>query len=81
MIRSKDPVKARGDKFRALLKACRIENGLTQQELADRAGISVDSIRAMEGGRSANPSFFLAMDILKVLKVDMGDAAKWAEET
>lgn len=52
--------------------------GLTQNQLAAGAGISVDLIRAIEGGRSSNPSFFIAIDILKALGISVEEVEQWA---
>jgi len=42
-------------RFATLLRALRIKAGLTQQELADRAGIGVRTVRELERARVARP--------------------------
>jgi transcriptional regulator with XRE-family HTH domain/tetratricopeptide (TPR) repeat protein len=44
-----------GDDFGALLRVYRRRAGLTQEELADKSGISVRAISKMETGRSGTP--------------------------
>ncbi|AGH94318.1 helix-turn-helix transcriptional regulator [Pseudobdellovibrio exovorus] len=71
--------KIQSENFRELLKKRRLELGLTQAQLAERISITVDMVRAIEGGRSCNPSFFLAVDIFKALELDLGETIKlWA---
>ena len=41
--------------FAGLLRQLRIEAGLTQEELAEAAGVSVRSVRDLERGRVATP--------------------------
>lgn len=41
--------------FADLLLDLRVQAGLSQEELADRAGLSVRSIREIEAGRVARP--------------------------
>ena len=51
------------------LKARREEILLTQEELADRAGIRIDTLRAIEQGKSKNPGVFFISDLALVLGV------------
>jgi predicted ATPase/transcriptional regulator with XRE-family HTH domain len=41
--------------FAELLRSCRRHAGLTQQELADRAGLGVRTVRELERGRATRP--------------------------
>src|SRR4051794_37774688 len=41
--------------FAQLLKSFRARSGLTQEALAVASGLSVEAIRALEGGRRRNP--------------------------
>ncbi len=47
----------------------RVELGLTQQELATRAGIGLDTLRSIEHGKSKNPGVFFVADLARVLNV------------
>ncbi|MNW54943.1 anaerobic benzoate catabolism transcriptional regulator [compost metagenome] len=51
---------------RDCLKAKRLEKELTQSELADAVGVSIDHIKSLEYGR-VNPSFKLMKKICSVL--------------
>jgi len=50
------------------IKKIRNKLGITQEELADKAGVRRETIVFLEQGRY-NPSLKLAMDIAKVLKM------------
>lgn len=58
---------ARALRLSALLKATRAEAGLTQQDLAGSAGISLSTLANIEGGRSHEPGFFVVGRIVGVL--------------
>ncbi|MGN1363222.1 MAG: helix-turn-helix transcriptional regulator [Methanobrevibacter sp.] len=47
----------------------RKELGLSQQELADRVGVTRQTINALENGRY-NPSLLVAYNITKILKCE-----------
>jgi tetratricopeptide (TPR) repeat protein/transcriptional regulator with XRE-family HTH domain len=64
---------AAGDGFGALLRRHRLASGLTQEELAERAALSVRAIAAMEAGRTARPrahSVRLLADALSLRGLD-----------
>jgi DNA-binding XRE family transcriptional regulator len=50
-----DTVAAGGRSFGANLHELRIRRQLTQEELADRAGLSVRTLRYLESGRTGQP--------------------------
>jgi DNA-binding XRE family transcriptional regulator len=54
------------------LQEVRVKAGMTQTELAKKAGCSHRSISAMEAG-GRNPSPRLAKKIVHILKVEWGD--------
>ncbi|GHJ17379.1 ATP-binding protein [Micromonospora sp. AKA38] len=61
------------DRFGAVLRAFRLERGLTQEELAEAAGSSVRGIREMERGRVRNPqrrTVVLLADALRLAGAD-----------
>ena len=54
------------DKLNTKIREFRQLKGLTQQELADRAGVTRQTINALENARY-NPSLLLAYRITKIL--------------
>ncbi len=55
--------------FAARLRALRAEAGLTQQELADRSGLKLGAIRALEQGANG-PTWASVLALAKALGVD-----------
>jgi len=60
------------------VKLARVENDLTQAQLADRAGVTRQTIGLIEAGRF-NPSLKLCMAIAKTLNKTLDDLF-WIEE-
>ncbi len=58
-----------GDYLETKIREFRQEKGLTQQELADEAGVTRQTINALENARY-NPSLLLAFKITKILDKD-----------
>lgn len=54
------------------LKLYRIQNSLTQEDLADKIGVSRQTIIAIESGRYL-PSITLAFKLAKLFKVSIED--------
>lgn len=59
-----------GDCLETKIREFRLEVGLTQQELADAAGVTRQTINALENARY-NPSLLLAFKITKILGKDI----------
>jgi DNA-binding XRE family transcriptional regulator len=80
MARTKNPdeFKVRGTNFSKRVAERRRTMGLTQKQLAQKANVSPELIQAIERGRSSNPSFFIAVDILRSLDVEVGCVVEWA---
>ncbi len=57
-------------KFNELIKKRRIEKNLTQQEVADKIGISRNYLSDIENGRY-NPSFKRAIQLATLLEIDL----------
>lgn len=55
-----------GDNMETKIRKFRQEKGITQQELADLAGVTRQTINALENARY-NPSLILAYKITKIL--------------
>ena len=62
--------------FGELLRALRLHAGLTQRELADRAGLSAGAIRDLEQGRTRSPKRDSIEAIAAALKLSDQDAGK-----
>ena len=60
------------------VKLARVENDLTQAQLADKAGVTRQTIGLIEAGRF-NPSLKLCMAIAKALNKTLDDLF-WIEE-
>ena len=60
------------------VKLARVENDLTQAQLAEKAGVTRQTIGLIEAGRF-NPSLKLCMAIAKVLNKTLDDLF-WIEE-
>ncbi|MGW7531249.1 ATP-binding protein [Amycolatopsis sp. NPDC054798] len=54
----------------AALRAFRLRAGLTQEELAERSGISVSTIRGLETGKRRNPQLTSVRRLAQVLGLD-----------
>lgn len=61
------------------MKAARAAAGLSQQELADKLGVSRQTINAIEKG-DYNPTIRLCVGICRVLGLTLNDLF-WEEET
>ncbi|HEY8980283.1 MAG TPA: NB-ARC domain-containing protein [Streptomyces sp.] len=74
-------------RFGAVLAGARAGAGLTQEELADRSGVSVRAIRNLETGRTARPRRQSAVLLVRALGLppvtarQLVDAARWPEAT
>jgi len=54
------------------MKMARVENDLTQEELADKVGVTRQTIGMIEAG-NYNPSLNLCIDICKALNKTLND--------
>jgi transcriptional regulator with XRE-family HTH domain len=68
--------KLRGEALAGLLSRARERRAKTQQALADEASIALDTLRAIEAGRSASPAFFTVAAIALALDVRLDDLAR-----
>ncbi|HLJ66846.1 MAG TPA: tetratricopeptide repeat protein [Chloroflexota bacterium] len=66
---------ARGELFGDVLRRLRLAAGLTQEELAERAGMSVRSISDLERGRNRSPYRATVQRVIDVLQPAEEDAA------
>ncbi|RPE77891.1 MULTISPECIES: helix-turn-helix domain-containing protein [unclassified Frondihabitans] len=64
------------------LQRARVDAGLSQQQLADRAGVSLGSVARLETKRSPEPGFFLIGSVVRVLGAALSEPerrALWAD--
>lgn len=61
------------------LEELRLQNGWTQQELADRVEVSRQTIISLEGGRY-NPSILLAFRLARLFEMPIEDIFLYTEE-
>jgi len=66
---------AAGEPFSALLRRRRTELGITQAELARRAGVSVRAVRYLEQGRTRNPRKASIRQLIAALEPQPGTPA------
>src|SRR5262245_13689287 len=59
--------------FGQLLRRHRLAAGLSQAELAERAGLSRDGLRALEGGRRAAPRPHTVLALAEALSLSAAD--------
>ena len=72
---TQDPsVIKRGESLAKTIQSERVKLGLTQEELAIKSGIRIDTLRSIESGRICAPNVFIVADLAKTLK---GDLNKW----
>jgi DNA-binding XRE family transcriptional regulator len=60
-----------GKRLAAALQAARHKSDRPQSALAKASGVSIDTIRAMEGNRVASPSFFTVARLARELEVTL----------
>jgi predicted ATPase/transcriptional regulator with XRE-family HTH domain len=67
------------DGFGGFLRRARVAAGLSQQALAERAGLSVDGVAALETGRRSRPRAFTVGLLADALGLDRAARAVFAE--
>jgi len=75
MARGDDPQPALG----AAIRELRTKRGITQEDLAHDAGVTVGTLSLVERGRS-NPAWGTVKRIAKALDTTVGDLAKRADK-
>ncbi|WP_155548610.1 helix-turn-helix domain-containing protein [Amycolatopsis camponoti] len=61
------------ERLAAILKAARQDLGLSQQQLAQAAGVAIGTVRALEGHRTVEPGFFTVLALAQALRIDAVD--------
>jgi HAD superfamily hydrolase (TIGR01509 family) len=54
-----------------VIKSARVDRGLTQDDLSDKAGLAYSTLAKIEQGAIKAPSFFTVMAILEALELDL----------
>ncbi|WP_020392537.1 ATP-binding protein [Kribbella catacumbae] len=65
--------------FAPVLRSCRLAAQLTQESLAEASGVSVEAIRALEGGRRRHPRLTTVDLLADGLRLDEAGRARLAE--
>lgn len=68
------------DKFGNRIRTLRAERGFTQEQLAERAGISVDFLSLIERGKNS-PSFENLDELAESLDVTVAELFSFQEDT
>lgn len=68
-------LKARAKRLARALSEQRVAAELTQAQLAERSGVSLDMVRALEQHRAGNPGVFFIVDLARALGVSVEDLA------
>ncbi|MBX6396623.1 MAG: helix-turn-helix transcriptional regulator [Alicyclobacillaceae bacterium] len=66
--------------LRNRLAVLRAEHGLSQKEVADRIGVSRQTIASIEANRY-NPSLILAFELAKLFNKDINEVFQYVPET
>ncbi|MGH3767888.1 MAG: helix-turn-helix domain-containing protein [Pseudonocardiaceae bacterium] len=69
--RTSSPHRQEAAQLTELLRNRRGELGLSQQELAVRAGLSIGTVRAIESGRTIDPGLFTIIKVVDALQLDL----------
>lgn len=68
----------RAEHLSEVLSDARTAAGISQQSLAERAGVSIGSVAKLESGRSPEPGFFLVARVVKALSRALPTAQRTA---
>jgi transcriptional regulator with XRE-family HTH domain len=71
--------RARAERLGRLLAESRERSSISQEQLARRVDVSVDTLRSVEQHRTAAPSFFLVAALAKPLDLSLDALAETME--
>lgn len=74
------PHLAQSARLRDALRGAREQHGISQQDLATRAGVAIGTVRAVETGRVVEPGFFTVLALAEALGLDVVAASGRASE-
>lgn len=72
--RASSPHRFKAEGLAQLLRQRRLELHLSQQSLAQQAGIAIATLRAIESGRTVEPGFFTIVELMMALDLGVEDA-------
>lgn len=67
--RSSSTEQRQGHLLGQVLRRARLSKGLSAQDLAEKAGMSIDTVRSIENGRTLSPSFFTVLRFADALNI------------
>ena len=76
-----DEERRHGRVLGSLLSQVRGHRGLTTQQVAGQANLSVDTVRSLESGRVAAPSFLTVARLTDVLEISLDQLHRDAQES
>ena len=68
----------RGKRLAQILRERRVDQGLSTEQLARAANLSVETVRSIEGGRIVSPGFLTVSDLASVLRLRLDEIARQA---
>lgn len=71
--------RARTDRLVAALDAARAKQRLSVHDLSTVSGVHYETVRAVLGGRSSGPSFFIVADLARALQLPLEQLDKKAK--
>jgi transcriptional regulator with XRE-family HTH domain len=77
--RTDDRQRLRAQRLGRLLAASREQQGLSQEQLAQSADVSLDTLRKVEQHRIAGPSFFIVAALASPLDLSLDDLSTATE--
>lgn len=76
--REDSPYAEQSRRLSVRLRSLREGEGLSQEQLARRANVTISTLRAIEAGTVVNPGYFIVMALLGVLDARPEDLATYA---
>jgi transcriptional regulator with XRE-family HTH domain len=77
--REDSPYAEQSRRLSVRLRSLREGEGLSQEQLARRANVTISTLRAIEAGTVVNPGYFIVMALLGVLGARPEDLAMYSD--
>ena len=71
-----ESTRRRGERMAKLIRTKRNRKGLTQEDLAEKSGVSAGTVRKIESAETLDPGFFTVADVARVLGLNLDALAK-----